>query len=133
MSAANFSLVQGLYAAFGRGDIDHIVSAMSPDVTWDVNGRAQDYPTLGKRKGREAVRAFFKLVADNQQATDFSPREFHAAGGVVFVFGHYAWTLKKTGKKAAADWLHAFWIKDGKVTNFREFTDTATFAAAYRK
>jgi len=28
--------------------------------------------------------------------------------------------------------VHVFTIKDGKVTDFREFTDTATFAEAYR-
>jgi hypothetical protein len=46
--------------------------------------------------------------------------------------GHYAWTIKKTGRKVAADWIHVFTIKDGKVTAFREFTDTAQFAEAFR-
>ena len=32
----------------------------------------------------------------------------------------------------AADFVHIFTVKDGKVSGFQEFTDTATFAEAYR-
>ena len=132
MSAANIALVQGLYAAFGRGDIAHIVAALAPDVSWQVIGRPSDYPTFGARKGQPAVSEFFRLVAENQDATDFSPRDFHAAGDMVFVLGHYAWKIRKTGKAVDSDWVHIFAVKNGKVTAFREFTDTAQYAQAYR-
>jgi ketosteroid isomerase-like protein len=49
MSNANVALAQSLYAAFGRGDIATIVGAMASDVTWEVVGRAKDYPLLGVR------------------------------------------------------------------------------------
>ncbi len=39
MSNGNITLVQSLYAAFGRGDIATIVAAMAPDVNWEVVGR----------------------------------------------------------------------------------------------
>ena len=32
----------------------------------------------------------------------------------------------------SSDWIHVFTVRDGKVTTFREFTDTAQFAAAYQ-
>jgi ketosteroid isomerase-like protein len=32
----------------------------------------------------------------------------------------------------SADWVHVFTVKDGKVTTFDEFTDTAQFARAMR-
>jgi len=130
--SANISLAQSLYAAFGRGDIATIVNAMSPDVTWVMTGSPKDYPTLGARKGPSAVQEFFRLVAENQDATDFSPKEFYASGDLVFVLGHYAWTIRKTGKSVGTDWVHIFTIKNGKVTAFREFTDTAQFAQAFR-
>jgi ketosteroid isomerase-like protein len=132
MSAANVTLVQGLYAAFGRGDIAAIVAAMAPEVSWEVVGRPQDYPILGARKGQQAVGEFFRLVNEQQEGKDFTPREFYAAGEMVFVLGHYAWKLRKTGKPVDAEWVHIFTIKNGKVTAFREFTDTAQFAQAYR-
>lgn len=132
MSNANVTLVQSLYAAFGRGDIATIVAAMAPDADWTVHGRAKDYPALGHFKGPQGVREFFRIVAENQEAMDFTPREFHAADGNVFVIGHYAWKLRKTGRTISTDWVHIFTVRDGKVTAFNEFTDTAQFAEAYR-
>ena len=132
MSADNIQFVQSLYAAFGRGDIDTIVDACAPDIRWEITGRQQDYPLLGARTGRQGVREFFGAVAELQDASDFSPREFYAADGRVFVLGHYAWTLHKTKRSVESDWIHVFTIKDRQVTSFREFTDTARFAEAAR-
>lgn len=132
MSNANVTLVQSLYAAFGRGDIAPIIAAMAPDVTWTVNGRSKDYPLLGTWKGPKGVQQFFQGVAEHEKATDFSPREFFAADDRVFVLGHYAWTILKTGRAVASDWVHVFTFQNGKVAAFREFNDTAQFAEAFR-
>ena len=118
MSNADVTLIKSLYAAFGRGDIAPIIAALTSDVDWRVNGRQKDYPCLGTWKGPAGVQTFFGLVAENEQASEFTPREFYAAGDKVFVLGHYAWTILKTGRKVAA---------------FHEFNDTAQFAEAYRK
>jgi hypothetical protein len=124
--------VQSLYAAFGRGDIATIVAALAPNVDWSVNGRNTDYPAFGTWKTPAQVQDFFRLVAEHENFTDFSPREFVAADDKVFAFGHYAGTIKKTGKPFASDWLHVFTIRSGKVEKFREYTDTHQFVAAYR-
>lgn len=132
MSNPNITLVQSLYAAFQRGDIASIIAAAAPDIVWHSHGQSKDYPTLGPLEGRQGVQKFFQTVAENQVATDFSPREYDAAGDKVFVRGHYAWTIRKTGRSAASDWIHIFTIRGGKVTAFDEFTDTARFAEAFR-
>ena len=51
MSNANVALVQGLYAAFGRGDVADIIAGLAPDVHWESGGRRSDFPTFGPRKG----------------------------------------------------------------------------------
>ena len=132
MSNGNVTLVQSLYAAFGRGDIATIVAAMAPDVHWEVVGRPQDYPLLGVRRGPEGVREFFRLIGELQEVVAFAPRGFYVVGDLVFVLGSEGWKLRKTGKTVATEWVHIFTIKDGKVTAFREFTDSAQFAEAYR-
>jgi uncharacterized protein len=132
MSAANVTLVKSLYDAFKRGDIAPIIAALSPKVDWKVNGRPKDYPCFGVWNGPADVQKFFGLVAENEQATDFSPREFLAAGDKIFVTGHYNWKILKTGRTVDSDWVHVFTLDNGKVTSFREFNDTAQFAEAYR-
>jgi hypothetical protein len=44
----------------------------------------------------------------------------------------HAWKIRKTGRAVASDWVHVFTIRDSKIVAFREFTDTAQFAEAYR-
>ena len=132
MSQANISLVQSLYAAFGRGEIATIVNASASGIVWEEVGRPADYPAFGIRKGRAGVQDFFKTVAETVDFTEFSPREFYAAEDKVFVLGHYAAKMKKTGRIIDADWVHIFTIRGGEVTQFREFTDTAQIAEAYR-
>ncbi len=132
MSNDGTDLVRGLYAAFGRGEIDAILAAVTPGVSWESVGRSEDYPAFGPRHGVEAVRDFFRFVAENQEFTDFSPREFHAADDKVFVLGHYEAIVKKTGRKVATDWVHVVTLQDGKVSRWREHTDTAQFAEAWR-
>lgn len=132
MSQADVALIQSLYAAFGRGDIATIIAALAPDVDWRLNGSRSDYPLFGNRKGPREVQAFFEEIPKLQDFSDFTPREFHAAGDRVFVLGHYAATIRKTGRKAACDWVHIFTVRNGKVAAFLEFTDTAQFAQAWK-
>jgi ketosteroid isomerase-like protein len=132
MSEANVTLAKNMYDAFGRGDIATIVKAVAPDISWQIIGRASDFPTLGARNGPSGVQEFFATVAQHLDFSEFSPNEFYPVGDKVFVLGRYAMTVKKTGRPIASDWCHVFTIRDGKVTAFREFTDTAQAAEAYR-
>jgi ketosteroid isomerase-like protein len=132
MSNANVLLVKGLYAAFKRGDIATIANALTEDANWQVHGRQKDFPTIGRWTGPKGAQEFFARVGEHLETTEFAPQEFHPAGHKVFVLGHYGWTVRKTGKAISADWCHVFTVKDGKVSEFHEFTDTASFAEAYR-
>ena len=48
------------------------------------------------------------------------------------MLGSYSLTIKKTGRPVKSEWAHVFTLRDGKVTRFREHTDTAQFAEGYR-
>jgi ketosteroid isomerase-like protein len=130
--APGIALVKSLYAAFGKGDIATIVAATTADVDWESVGRPSDFPSYGVRKGQAGVQEFFAIVGGSLTFSEFSPKQFHAAGNTVFALGHYVYTVKKTGKIAESDWIHVFTIADGKVKAFREFSDTARGAEAYR-
>lgn len=132
MDAANIKIVQDLYAAFGRGDVAGLVAGMTADIDWQTLGPDKDYPTFGHRKGTAAVQEFFAQVAVTEEFSEFSPREFYPSGDKVFVLGSYAGKVKKTGRPFACEWAHVFTIAGGKVSKFREYTDTAQFVAGCR-
>jgi ketosteroid isomerase-like protein len=125
MSNDNVALVKGLYEAFGRGEVGTIAGAVTVDASWGIVGRRSDFPTFGTFRGPAGVQEFFGAVGQNLDFTEFSPKEFYSAGDKVFVLGHYPMKIKKTGRPIQSDWIHVFNISGGKVTSFREFTDTA--------
>jgi ketosteroid isomerase-like protein len=53
------------------------------------------------------------------------PRSFHGAGDSVIVEARYSGTYKPTGKSTDAQVCHIWDVKDGKVTRFQQYVDTA--------
>ena len=132
MSNANVALIQSLYDAYRGGDLAPIIAALAPDVSWHSHGRPTDHPALGPRKGLQSVQEFFATVMGIQELTEISPREYYAVDDKVIVRGRYVWTIRKTGGKVAAEWVHIFGLRDGLIASFEEFTDTGQFAEALR-
>jgi uncharacterized protein len=71
MSDDNVNLVQGLYAAFGRGEIDMIAKAMSLDYSWRVAGDKKHFPTIGEWSGPNGVGDFFAKVGQHLNVGEF--------------------------------------------------------------
>ncbi len=114
------------------GNIQGLLSLFSDDIQWELR-QIENVPFAGKRRGREQVGQFFVSLGKEQEVVQFDPQEFVADDGQVVVLGHYAWRVKSTGQKFEGDWAHLFTVRSGRIVRFREYTDTATAAAAYRK
>jgi len=132
MSEQNTAIAQRAYENFKTGNIQALLDQMSDQVTWELP-EVEGVPISGKRNGRDSVREFFAMVARDQDVIEFEPREFVAQGDKVVSLGHYRWRVKDTGREFASNFAHVFTIRDGKVTGFREYFDSAAVAAAYRK
>ena len=132
MSEQNTAIAQQAYENFKTGNIPALLDQMSDEVTWELP-EVEGVPISGRRNGRDSVREFFAMVARDQEVIEFEPREFVAQGDKVVSLGHYRWRVKDTGREFASNFAHVFTIRDGKVTGFREYFDSAAVAAAYRK
>ena len=54
-----------------------------------------------------------------------SPHEFHDAGDTVVVECRYTGVHNTTGKRLDAQACHVWRLRDGKVTGFQQYVDTA--------
>ena len=128
----NTQVVQAAYAAFVRGDIGAILDLVDDQVDWQgVIGGEGVLPNAGRRQGRAAVAEFFAQVGQAYLFEQFEPREFVAQGDMVAAIGHYRVKIKHTGAVAESAWAMVFSLRDGKITRFREFTDSAALVRAY--
>ena len=128
----NTLLVQQTYDHFQGGDIPAVLDLLSEDVQW-VTAEVEGAPLGGTWRGREQVGQFFQSLSDIQEVRQFEPSEFVAQDDRVVALGHYAWHVKTTGRNWESDFAHVFTVRDGKVTRFQEYTDTAALADAYRE
>ncbi len=132
MSQQNIDLVQQAYAAFGRGDIDGVLATCGDDIVWEpVIGAGPHVPQAGLRRGKAAVREFFRILGESLEFERFEPQEFVAQRDKVVVLGAYAARPKGTGRRYASDWVMIFTIADGRIVSFREFADSAGLNDAY--
>ena len=129
--AQNTKVVQDAYAAFGRGDIQALLTNFADDIVWiAVYGTGSHVPTSGERRGKAAVAEFFKQVAENVHFSRFEPKEFIATGDKVVALGHYTATTP-IKKGFDSDFAMVFTLRNGTVTHFQEFCNSAAINAAY--
>jgi ketosteroid isomerase-like protein len=127
-SDRNIELVRQAYAAFLRGDIPAIIASLGDDVQWitpDIG-----YPGGSLRRGKQEVAQFFQIVGETWQFQDFQPLEYIASGDRVVVRGTYTATARSTGRTSTAEWIMLWTVRNGKLSHFQEFTDTAKLLAA---
>ena len=127
----NLDVVRGLYAAFGRGDLDGFLAPLDPRVSWRTPG-APDLPTAGLRQGVPAVREFFGLLLNTFDIVDFQPQDFLAAGEKVVVLGTSR-EGPKGGRLVDFRWVHVFTFENGKIVAFEEPADVSELVTEFRR
>lgn len=124
MSQENVELVQGIYAAFGAGDVPGVVSRMSPDIVWN---EAENFPYADRNPylGPEAIlTGVFARIGTEWEGFAAVPAEILDAGDTVVVLGRYHGTYRETGRVLDAQLVHVWRVEDGKAVAFQQYTDT---------
>jgi ketosteroid isomerase-like protein len=132
MNNASIKIVQDLYAAFKRRDLQTVLDGLSPDVSWGMVGREQDVPMAGIRHGKSGAADFFRTMGETVEIVSFEPGSYLAADDKVFAWGTWRYIVRHNGCAGENEWLHVFTVRDGKIVNWRGHNDTAQIAAAYR-
>lgn len=128
--------VQEIYACFGRGDLQGILSRLAPAVDWEYAATTDEIPWLRRRNGPDEVAIFFAELA----ALDLHRFEPHALlespdGRMVVALVNLEATVKATGRRIVERDLPHVWHFDdgGTVTRFRHGADTLQHARAIRR
>lgn len=128
----NLDIIKEAYEAFGRGDIDAVLSIEDPNTELEIAG-PEDIPWAGSFRGRDGARKYFAAIEAETEFDTFEPHTFMAQGDIVVVLGFEKVRSKRTGRSYENHWVHAFTMAGGKIIKFREYCDSATVAAAFRQ
>lgn len=131
MSQSNLDVVQGLYAAFARGDIGAVLAAFAPDIVWNEAEHnlplADGNPYIGPQAVLEGV---FMRLGDDFDGFTVVPGHYVAEGDRVVMWGRYTATARATGLPVNPQVVHVWTLRDGKATTFQQHVDTLGMALA---
>jgi ketosteroid isomerase-like protein len=129
----NLALLKNLYAEFGRGNIPAVLGTMSPNIKW-YSAEGNPYQLSGAPwVGPDAIlNNLFMKIGTDWDTFVVHPKAFHDAGNSVIVEVRYTGTVKATGKSVDAQACHIWDVRDGKITKFQQYLDTAQLQDAFR-
>lgn len=123
----NIETVKDFFAAIGSGDREALLAQAAEDIEWIIPG--EDWPLAGTRHGHAGLADLFETASKSIE-TSTEPREFVAQGDRVLVVGFAKEKVKATTRTFEDDWIFAITVRDGRLTNIREYVDTQALARA---
>ena len=126
MSKNPVQVVKDFFAAMGRGDKKALRALSAKDIEWIIPG--EDWPMAGTYRGPAGLADL--LQKSEMLETSTEPLEFVAQGDRVLVIGFAKGKIIATNKTFEDDWVFAITVRNGKLTNVREYIDTQALARA---
>ena len=124
----NVQTVKDFFAAIGRGDREGLLALSAEDIEWIIPGK--DWPLAGTRLGYAGLANLFHMHSEKVETSFMEAREFVAQGDRVLVVGFARGRILATNKMFEDDWIFAITVRNGKLTNIREYIDTQALARA---
>jgi uncharacterized protein len=125
----NVKIVKDFFAAIGRGDMQGLLALSAEGIEWIMPG--EGWPLAGTYRGHAGVADLFQKVFEMLEISFSEPREFVAQGDRVLVVGFSRGRVKATNRTFEDHWVFAFTVRNGKVTNIREYIDTLALARGF--
>jgi hypothetical protein len=123
-------MIRSVYEAFGRGDVPAILGMLADDVDWYDPG-PPEVTHAGRYRGRDDVGRFFSKVGESLDIEAFQQTEFIAKGDRVIVLGSIRAKVKRTGLVYDSEFAMSWTLRDGRVTKWQVYEDTAREFAAH--
>ena len=123
----NVQIVKNFLAAVGRRDKD-LLALSAEDIEWIIPG--EEWPLAGTHRGHAGMENLLQKANETVETLYPEPPEFIAQGDRVVVIGFATGRIKATNKTFEDHWVFAITVRNGKLTNIRDYIDTQALARA---
>ena len=124
----NVQIVKNFFAAMGSYNKQALLALVAEDIEWIIPG--EDWPLAGTHRGHAELAAVLQKASEEVEMTYPEPPEFVAQGDRILVVGVATGKIKATNKAFEDHWVFAITVRNGKLTNIREYIDTQALARA---
>lgn len=124
--------VQAFFNAFGKGDFDGIINSFNEDCTITAvrDAKREDQQLYGAYNGKDGVKTFISNLGNTFDTKAFSVEHLVGEGNIAFANGKFTHVVKTTGKIFTSDWSLMCEIKDGKISTYQFYEDSAKYIEA---
>jgi ketosteroid isomerase-like protein len=124
----NVQIVKDFFAAMGRGDKHGLLALSAEDIEWIIPG--EDWPLAGTHRGHAGLADLLQKASKMVETSFPKPPDFVAQGDRVLVVGFATGRIKASNSAFEDHWVFAITVRNGKLTNIREYIDTQALARA---
>lgn len=123
------SIVVAFYAAVAAGDLPAALNRLGEAVIWhEAPGMPYEGPEPYRGAQQVAENVLARITADIDDLA-LTNREVLELGSTVAVLGTYTGTAHNSGRPLSLPYLHVWTVIDDRITEFRQYTDTAAYRA----
>jgi uncharacterized protein len=124
------SVVRAFYSALGQGDANAALALLDKDVRWSEAERVSYY--TGEVRGVDAVvKTVFEPINRDFDNFAVNMKEVIAQNDRATALGIYTGRGRVSGRDLNAPFVHAWTVRDGKLTTFQQYTDSAAWTEAF--
>lgn len=124
----NVQIVKDFFAAIGGGDREALLALSAEDIEWIIPGKG--WPLAGTHRGHAGLADVLQKASAEMEISSPEPPEFVAQGDRVLVLGFATGKVKATNRTFEDYFVFAITVRNGKLTNIREYVDTQAMARA---
>ena len=118
------AVVSRMYDAYARGDLDAAVAFLHDDIDWIIHSPIEVFPFSGARRGKAEVLQVLGEIAGEYELKRYIPEAIIADGDRAAVMSNVAFVQRSTGRTLSFRIADFLLLRDGKIVEFREMTDT---------
>lgn len=123
----NVRIAKAFFSAIGKGDRQVVIALCAEDIEWIIPG---EWAWAGAHRGHAGLTDFIQRSSETVEITSSEPPTFIAEGDRVLAVGVAKGKVKATNKTFEDHFIFDFTVREGKVTNIREYIDTLALARA---
>ena len=113
------AVVDKMFAAFSKGDVENFLETVSADTVWIYHG-TQVIPKA-IFEGIEGARTFINNILTRTEIISFEPQQFICEGKMVVVLGQEHQRVKRSGKELRQKWVQVYTVENNLITRMEEF------------
>lgn len=113
MADSEVELVQHMFEAFARRDLEVVLPLLHPDVELRVGPTAELAGHAGPYRGHDGIRQYARDVDSVWEQLELHPEDYRAVAGSVVIFGRVSMRRQGVSGEARVTWIWK--LRDGQV------------------